>query len=207
MQIRTAFTTFALRNTKLGISTPASDNLPGHRSTPTYLSISATLVIAQLPPIGNERAGPDSLHTISPHKQCKQLSLSLYGINDPNGCPTHYRKAASTLICLHTPDFQESLSLFLCHSRKATKSITDTTWHTAGDTPPSLSWPDVKPCLEKSTSLLPRPNTRTNLIPLLLFSPLRSITRIPINGMPIPQPGHLDENIGIKTLYISDQSN
>lgn len=101
-----------------------------------FLLIFATVVITQLPPIGHERTGADcrvfqtwtvdSLHT-SNVSTCLRTGLSLYGINDPHGCPTHYRKAVSTLISLHNPDFQESLSQFMCHARKTTESITDTT--------------------------------------------------------------------------------
>ena len=48
---------------------------------------------------------------------CLRAGLKLFGISDPNGCPTHYRKATSTLISMHNPSMQESLSEFMCHSR------------------------------------------------------------------------------------------
>ena len=53
---------------------------------------------------------------------CFRSSLSLYVIDVPNGCPTHYRKAASTLISLYKPELQETLSQLICHSRSTTEN-------------------------------------------------------------------------------------
>ena len=48
---------------------------------------------------------------------CLHSELILYGINDPDGRPTDYRKAAATLISMHSPTLQEPLSQFMCHNR------------------------------------------------------------------------------------------
>ena len=50
-----------------------------------------------------------------------RAGLLLFGINDPHGRPTEYRKAASTLISMHNPLMQESLSQFMCHARSTTE--------------------------------------------------------------------------------------
>ncbi|KAI6656073.1 hypothetical protein LOD99_11339 [Oopsacas minuta] len=52
---------------------------------------------------------------------CLRSGLKLFGIHDPDGCPTNYRKAASTLISMHKPSMQESLSQFMCHARSTTE--------------------------------------------------------------------------------------
>ena len=66
------------------------------------------------------RPGYPSLHT-SNVSSCLRNGLKLYGIDDPDGCSTHYRKAASTLISMHKPELQMSLSQFMCHSRSTTE--------------------------------------------------------------------------------------
>ena len=53
--------------------------------------------------------------------QCFRAGLLLFGINDPNCRPTDYRKATSTLISMHNPSMQESLSQFMCHARSTTE--------------------------------------------------------------------------------------
>ena len=95
-----------------------------------YLLLFVTVIIPELPAIGHVRSGDDChvfqtwlsdcLHT-SNVSSCLRNGLKLYGIDDPDGCPTHYRKAASTLISMHKPELQESLSQFMCHSRSTTE--------------------------------------------------------------------------------------
>ena len=48
---------------------------------------------------------------------CLRSGLVLYGINDPDGRPTDYRKAVATLISMHSPTLQEPLSQIMCHNR------------------------------------------------------------------------------------------
>ncbi|KAI6659735.1 hypothetical protein LOD99_10704 [Oopsacas minuta] len=52
---------------------------------------------------------------------CLRSGLKHFGIHDPDACPTNYRKAASTLISMHKPSMQESLSQFMCHARSTTE--------------------------------------------------------------------------------------
>ena len=95
-----------------------------------YLVLFVTVILPELPAIGHVRSGDDChvfqtwlsdcLHT-SNVSNCLRNGLKLYGIDDPDGCPTHYRKAASTLISMHKPELQESLSQFMCHSRSTTE--------------------------------------------------------------------------------------
>ena len=37
---------------------------------------------------------------------CLRSGLRLFGIEDPHGCPTDYRKAASTLISMNNPSMK-----------------------------------------------------------------------------------------------------
>ena len=95
-----------------------------------YLLIFVMVVIPQLPRLEVPRSGDDSrvfqtwksqiLHS-SNVNHCFRAGLNLFGIDDPHGCPTHYRKAASTLISMHRPELQETLSQFMCHSRSTTE--------------------------------------------------------------------------------------
>ena len=62
----------------------------------------------------------DRLRT-STISNCLRSGLKPFGIDDPKGCPTNYRKAASTLISMHKPAMQESLSQFMCHARSTTE--------------------------------------------------------------------------------------
>ena len=48
---------------------------------------------------------------------CFRAGLLLFGLDDPEACPTQYRKAASTLMSMHNPAMQEALSQFMCHER------------------------------------------------------------------------------------------
>ena len=66
------------------------------------------------------RPGYPSLHT-SNVSSCLRNGLKLCEIDDPDRCATHYHKAASTLISMHKPELQESLSQFMCHSRSTTE--------------------------------------------------------------------------------------
>ena len=95
-----------------------------------YLLTFTTIVLALLPCIGHQRTDDnchvfqtwtsDSLHT-STINSCLRAGLKHFGINDPQGCPTNYRKAASTLISMHNHSMQESLSQFMCHARSTTE--------------------------------------------------------------------------------------
>ena len=96
----------------------------------THLSTFVTKVLSLLPSADQPRNSDNSrvfqtwhsavlrTNTIS---SCLRAGLKLFGISDPNGCPTHYRKAASTLISMHNPSMQESLSQFMCHARSTTE--------------------------------------------------------------------------------------
>ena len=95
-----------------------------------YLLIFVTVIIPELPKLEYPRSGEDchvfqiwlsdKLHS-SNLNHCLRAGLLLYDIHDPKGCPTHYRKAASTLISMHKPELQETLSQFMCHSRATTE--------------------------------------------------------------------------------------
>ena len=95
-----------------------------------YLLIFIEVVIPQLPQMEDSRHENGCrvfqtwksiiLHS-SNVNHCFRAGLLLFGIEDPHGCPTHYRKAASTLISMHKPELQESLSQFMCHSRSTTE--------------------------------------------------------------------------------------
>ena len=95
-----------------------------------FLFTLVTIVIPLLPCIERSRTDAnchvfqtwtsDRLRT-STISNCLRIGLKLFGIDDPKGCPTNYRKAASTLISMHKPAMQESLSQFMCHSRSTTE--------------------------------------------------------------------------------------
>ena len=95
-----------------------------------YLVTFIAIVIPLLPAIDHSRTGSDChvfqtwtsdrLHT-STISSCMRVGLKLFGIEDPKGCPTNFRKAASTLISMHKPTMQEPLSQFMCHARSTTE--------------------------------------------------------------------------------------
>ena len=89
-----------------------------------------TIILPLLPTTGHQRHGNDRNVFQTWHSytlvasnvgSCLRAGLELYGISDPNGCPTDYRKAASTLISIQNPSMQESLSQFMCHARATTE--------------------------------------------------------------------------------------
>ena len=95
-----------------------------------YLYTFVTILLPLLPCIQHSRYTPncrvfqtwfsDKLRT-STISSCLRIGLKLFGIDDPHGCPTNYRKAASTLISIHQPSMQEPLSQFMCHARSTTE--------------------------------------------------------------------------------------
>ena len=95
-----------------------------------YLVTFITRVIPLLPSIKQSRTRnhchvfqtwtSDRLRT-STISSCMRAGLKLFGIEDPKGCPTNFRKAASTLISMHKPTMQEPLSQFMCHARSTTE--------------------------------------------------------------------------------------
>ena len=99
----------------------------------SYLKIFVCRVIPLLPSITIHcgTRGEDDCHVFQTWKcpvlrtstvsHCLRSGLRLFGIEDPHGCPTDYRKAASTLISMNNPSMQESLSQFMCHARSTTE--------------------------------------------------------------------------------------
>ena len=95
-----------------------------------YLLTYVTIILSLLPCIQHSRIDnschvfqtwtSDILRT-STISCCLRSGLKLFGIDDPQGCPTNYRKAASTLISMHNPSMQEPLSQFMCHARSTTE--------------------------------------------------------------------------------------
>ena len=85
-----------------------------------------SVVIPLLPPLGHQRHGPNcnAFQTWRSNSlvytnisSCFRAGLELYGIDDPDARPTHFRKAASRLIRIHCPNLQEPLGQFMCHDR------------------------------------------------------------------------------------------
>ena len=92
----------------------------------SFLYQFVTTILPSLPLIGVQRNASDD-HVFQTWRSkdlpstsvssCLRAGLLLFGINDPEACPTQYRKAASTLMSMHNPSMQEPLSQFMCHER------------------------------------------------------------------------------------------
>ena len=113
-----------IQNHKTGYKQPAIIYLD--HEIYNYLLLFVSVVIGLLPPLGHQRHGPicnaiqtwrsDSL-VYTNISSCFRAGLKLFGIDDPDARPTHFRKAASTLISIHCLNLQEPLNQFMCHDR------------------------------------------------------------------------------------------
>ena len=100
-----------VQNHKTGYKQPAIIHL---ELPPLLPSIGLVRCATNCPVFQTWRSGSLVSTNIS---NCLRSGLISYGINDPDGRPTDYRKAAATLISMHSPTLQESLSQFMCHNR------------------------------------------------------------------------------------------
>ena len=130
-----------------------------------YFRIFVYRVIPLLPPIQCGPRGENDCHVFQTWKSlvlrtstvshCLRSALNLFGIEDPHGCPTDYRKAASTVISMNNPSMQELLNQFMCHVRSTTNDIIDIICLTGAYVQFSLNWLDVRQCLSRLKYLLP----------------------------------------------------